>query len=139
MFSPSSDDVLKVYIFLPTLSLYSIATSFIYIDVTMVLGIGSLQSCMATSNNALVSMPVHLGSSGAFFSEKTFQNVARRSVNATTHGLQGIMPCPTSRETRAARRKAVMVKAAGEAPWASKPSARYVGWFMKEAWVHEIF
>lgn len=94
---------------------------------------------MATSNNALVSMPAHLRSSGAFFSEKTFQNVSRRSANATTQGLQGMMLCPTSRGTRAARRKAVMVKAAGEAPWASKPSARYVGWLVKDSWVNETF
>lgn len=88
--------------------------------------LGSVQSCMATSNNALMSMPVHLQSSGACFLEKSYRHVSKLPWNGVAQGSRGTMTCPTSPGPRVARRMPVLAKATGDAPWASKPAARYV-------------
>ncbi len=81
---------------------------------------------MATSNHALMSMPVHLQTSGGVRTQKSFQNAPKMAWNGAAQGTRGKMACPTFPGIRAARRVAVLAKATGESPWASKPGARYV-------------
>lgn len=104
----------------------TLRTTETFIFAEMVLVLGSVQSCMATSNHALVSMPVHLQTSGAFNAETLFRNLPKMPRNGAAQDTRGKMACPTFPGIRAARRVAVLAKAAGEAPWASKPAARYV-------------
>lgn len=81
---------------------------------------------MATSNHALMSMPVHLQTSGGVRTQKSFQNAPKMAWNGAAQGTRGKMACPTFPGIRAARRVAVLAKATGESPWASKPGARLV-------------
>lgn len=92
----------------------------------MVLALGSVQSCMATSNKALLSIPGHLRSAHGLNHEKTYKHVPISSWSMTSKAVGGTVACPKSARIRAARRMVVRAKAAGDAPWVSKPAARYV-------------